>query len=1434
MPVPVSSFNPTVPASPRGGVASSMPDLPAFKVVQPRDSIKVEDFRLPDGSPLVGPDGYLVPPAREFSMVVNAATRMYSYRFDEAMRDNWVQARAMRRDAFIRGLLEERILPTINRRWQLDVDDDRDPNQKTVRDGLTKIVEALPQFDCFKRALLDGVWYGRAGTQWNYFRNPEVNDLWSIKKWDPVHGDSIQFTYDGVPAILMDAMTAGWYASNGATQGQWGDLRSTDRGGQALVLQRPTWRNRFAIHQHIREKADYFEGELAGSVQGLGLRGLVYWQYLIRTDALTWMLAYMQSVGQMDMLIFNYPWSDAAAKAQQQANANKIIGKAAFIVPRNPQGNWQAVEQLSMNDAGLKALHDLISEYFDRHIERLIVGQSMSAGADNESGLGGSGRADFAKATKDEILVYDSNRLDEVMTSDVIKPLKQYNFKWARFPVRFKSVLPNLDAEKKVASGKTMVELKVPIKMDELREAAGFSRPEEGDEVVQPPPDPNAGPMGMGGPPGAPPSLSEPGQLPQPGQTPPEGGSPVLTPNPTPQPHPPNAQPSFSSGFGPSFNSRQPTSYVTDATGHEHKGSGPGGGQFTSSSGGSSSSAESTEKSDAAGQIREKYKGQQASNEPIREYMEAHGLTLDDYHAANKALYAHNIASTPEAANRIISLWNSQEPAGQALRLMSAWNEWQVENDQKEAGYVGQPFEISAEDQAWADKKRETWNDPRRNFMVDASVTQTPEDWLRLQHAKETGQYVFYRKGEFDKPVISMTTDPKGANTGTGRFKPDRFRTYDDMKRDGYVLLAGSRGMVGMTSAREQEYIWLKVSQPVHNASSQSPTRYVTDRSGHDHKGKGPGGGQFTSGGTSSEAERRGYAPLKSASRGYTPTVDGREVLPDVSNTSSIGSSVEDPEVLPGLYEIPMSAFDPAYKPRPHSTQERQRLDELKAAISHNKQISPLIVVIDDQGPYVLEGGHRFDALHEMGAKSFPAMVVIDKASAGEDPDGWKWSFAPEPTQQYDAAPAPTAPYFPGGSNTYLPKFDKTEVGFTRLNRGQDPTLYGEHKLGCVMVPLTGQAAIELLGRANLVRDCDLADDGREESPHVTVRFGFKPEVTTGQIEAALRGKGPFELTLGKVSCFYGEDSGKDYDVLKVDVTSPQLKALHSILGGLPNEATHKDYKPHATIAYVKAGLGREYMRLLAPLDLKVVVDELEYSDADKARSYFKLRGVGTVPGTVPAATQYSQDAHGNEHKDSGPGGGQFTSQGGGSPTSQDEPSEEPSLAPPNPISPVTASVLSRLPRTAYERLSSRVTKLTEAPTVEAVTDAWYAGEPNPPPPGRRTPCYGFYDPASGELVTGPGGPNVDQRGVIAHEVGHALDQSDDRRHFDLSGHPEFVQAWRAEMSRGQLSNYARTDEVEGFAEACRLLYGTEGGAETFRNQFPRCHAYFRRVGLAD
>lgn len=145
------------------------------------------------------------------------------------------------------------------------------------------------------------------------------------------------------------------------------------------------------------------------------------------------------------------------------------------------------------------------------------------------------------------------------------------------------------------------------------------------------------------------------------------------------------------------------------------------------------------------------------------------------------------------------------------------------------------------------------------------------------------------------------------------------------------------------------------------------------------------------------QARRKGV-PAKLAGAGgalhqkYTRAaarVDGRTVLDDVPNTGSIDSSLDNYEVLPGIREVPFTAFDQLDPGPPryyHSTSEAKRTKQLAAQIRESAEISPLIVVEDAEGPYILEGGHRFDALRELGAQAFPALVVLDLDSLATKP----------------------------------------------------------------------------------------------------------------------------------------------------------------------------------------------------------------------------------------------------------------------------------------------------------------------------------------------------------------------------------------------------------------------------------------------------------------
>lgn len=118
---------------------------------------------------------------------------------------------------------------------------------------------------------------------------------------------------------------------------------------------------------------------------------------------------------------------------------------------------------------------------------------------------------------------------------------------------------------------------------------------------------------------------------------------------------------------------------------------------------------------------------------------------------------------------------------------------------------------------------------------------------------------------------------------------------------------------------------------------------------------------------------------------GKKELVDGRTVLAEVPNQDSISAELNDYEILPGIREVPMSEFQ-GLTGKSYSVSETERISKLADKIATSKTIAPLIVVDDGHpdGPYILEGGHRGEALFKLGAKSFPAMVVRDLEGLAE------------------------------------------------------------------------------------------------------------------------------------------------------------------------------------------------------------------------------------------------------------------------------------------------------------------------------------------------------------------------------------------------------------------------------------------------------------------
>ncbi len=183
-------------------------------------------------------------------------------------------------------------------------------------------------------------------------------------------------------------------------------------------------------------------------------------------------------------------------------------------------------------------------------------------------------------------------------------------------------------------------------------------------------------------------------------------------------------------------------------------------------------------------------------------------------------------------------------------------------------------------------------------------------------------------------------------------------------------------------------------------------------------------------------------------------------------------------------------------------------------------------------------------------------------------------------------------------------------------------------EFSCVMVVLEKDDSADIRGMIDRIDDADLTDDGKEDTLHVTIKYGIHGS-DAGPVRKLVEKYGPIKLRLGKTSLF---ESDK-YDVVKIDVESDDLRKLNRLLSdSLPNTETHPRYQPHLTLAYVKSGAGKKYAGWVdvegmelefngvvfsSPSSNKTLLETASYAYAEKRRKQWdSMEDGGKFPST--------------------------------------------------------------------------------------------------------------------------------------------------------------------------------------------------------------------------
>lgn len=430
----------------------------------------------PDG---LAPGGgkWLVPHFQSFSQIVNKLSRTYRYTFDEAQRFSRQYSMAMRNEPVVMDPLRALQIPLSMLTWHLEPQNAEDPYEGINAQGLESIVRRIPRFQQLRRCLSEALFYGRYGVQvtfaWDWStgsKNLVVRD------WCPVNGDKLVFRYSGEVGILVHST---W--NNGRTV-------ITDR-GRAYFLT-PEEREALIVHEHEPEDSDFYEGDTAGAIHGVGFRGRLFWLFWLRSQVLGYMLEYLQRCGAGGMTVYYYEHGNPKSMAEVKAAAQEQLTNNCILFPRYRDGKngGPGIERFDPSNSGVILVRDLVMNYFDKLIQHLMLGQELSSGT-AATGLG-SGVAELHGTVLGQRIKYHATDLDETLTNQLVAVLNKYNCPGNPCP-RFLSEVDKPNADEYMEGVEAFTSMGGLVDAEKTRQVLALPKPMPGRPVlgmVPPPP----------------------------------------------------------------------------------------------------------------------------------------------------------------------------------------------------------------------------------------------------------------------------------------------------------------------------------------------------------------------------------------------------------------------------------------------------------------------------------------------------------------------------------------------------------------------------------------------------------------------------------------------------------------------------------------------------------------------------------------------------------------------------------------------------------------------------------------------------------------------------------------------------------------------------------------------------------------------------------
>ena len=418
---------------------------------------------------------------RSFYTSVNKVLRAGSLAF---RKDRALQ-RQMRFDPDIMGPLLSLQLGVACSEWTVtpQADQMKDPEAVERAAIIEKLVRGIPRITDFIRHLLDALWYGRSAVNVVYGRD---NDMYYIRDWLPIHGDSIVSTELNQIGLKVGPR---YYTQFGGSPTPDDDkINGTIIGWDSRVLPLDErQRGTIVLHTYQAQGVDFDDPyETENAYLGRGMRDLCWYYWSMKQAALQNWATYIERYS-MGIRIGTYPLGNDDARQQMETVLQNMLGDVSALMPRDPNATGEQpydIKILEPNAGNAETFARLV-EYLVGNIKEIILGQTGTSEAIS-TGMGSSVADEHAK-TLNRQMQYVANGLAETMNREVIQPLYVHNFGSEGSIPQFTFAITKPNPEEYMKAVEIFTKLGGRVSEREARKVFGLSEPEDDEPVLQAP-----------------------------------------------------------------------------------------------------------------------------------------------------------------------------------------------------------------------------------------------------------------------------------------------------------------------------------------------------------------------------------------------------------------------------------------------------------------------------------------------------------------------------------------------------------------------------------------------------------------------------------------------------------------------------------------------------------------------------------------------------------------------------------------------------------------------------------------------------------------------------------------------------------------------------------------------------------------------------------